>query len=155
MTDGSGKWYEALEDNLIERHTPCERKNLHLEKHSNNLSESRPDPPVENEKPPQSRPDLPAENGGLESRSAVSDTAAEIVPHLKEMFTLLAHGNKLKEKEIGLHETSIQLEKEALTEKKKTDAKIDKVADTTEESLDLLRQLSKYTYVILTLCCTP
>ncbi len=85
----------------------------------------------------------------------MSDTAAVIVPHLIKVGTLLEHGNELMKRANDLKETSIQLEKEALAEKKKTDAKINKVADTTEESLDLLRQHSKYTYVILTPCCTP
>ncbi len=111
--------------------------------------QSRPDPPVENERPPQSRPDLPVENGGLEIRAA-----AVIVPHLEKIYSELVEGNKLTARQIDLHETSIQLEKEALAEKKKSDAKIDKVADTAGEILDLSRQSSKYTYVILT-PCTP
>ncbi len=66
------------------------------------LPQRRPDPPVENERPPQSRRDPPVENGGLESRSAMSGTEAEIMYHLREIVTMLEHGNKLKERELDL-----------------------------------------------------
>ncbi len=302
VTDGSGKWYDALEDDLIERHLPCERKDVHLERHSEDLSEyiygilsderlewfyvvwrdslekktkaslegttngrlwrlvselksfplpdelrrkvvlvqigapstveqtnhvltlfirglpgngseeysgsdaaddiyremksrdgerereregqpvlnglphlkrlrredqgSKSLPPSRRVKGPasstkgisksvatstealtQSGPDLPVENGGLEDGPVISE--------LKKITSHLDKSYELQVRQIGLHEKSIQLEKEALAEKKKSDAKLDKVVDTTEEVLDLSRQRSKYTYVILTLCCTP
>ncbi len=86
---------------------------------------------------PQSGPDPPVENGGLESGAVISE--------LKKITSHLDKSYELQVRQIGLHETAIQIGKEALAEKRKTNVKIEGVADTAGEILDLSRHHSKST----------